>query len=1373
VKAHSKISKLLGILFVNLFALVLASTLVYAVPGNPFPQEMRQADGSVIWLSVGGDESFNWLEDAGGNIILFDTDSGNFTYATIINNQLVPNPDMVAGLPSLVSPFGNSRLTFDDIAHIAAQADNIAPYFYYSTFVERHSLFNRMSINENGDIVFDEGMTGFMLNPIRPEFETQHLFPFLVEFSVPNTNTIGGQQVSRLNMFRDRLHEDANGNPVFNATYGDLPQFDWTNENTTATEFWGRKLFDDTLSTGSVVHYFNEQAFAVRNGLENPPEFFIPAPEMQFMLPSGTANNTVTGTRSMVQTQAQFVRNDIPYTLFFDSEWNIFRITLEMAHPAPSNVSEWTRFLTQFAMDIILYDDYGFDRNPDANIWPRTANTGHTRTNGIPPNVHPYIIVAGHDASGGGGAGLGQVWAHAWSTLTQNTPTFRVGGNTGQDGLNKRWVGRAYASNGEIFNDGVDRIGADNGSPFRVGENEFDFATMSIGVITHELGHTLGIGDTYDTGGNSRSLRPYSLMAHGSWGTVIDQIPGSTPTRLDPLHMIETGMIRPDQIIVVETIEDFEVTLHPFYLSDSFYDNMINPATRTGVFRPGDSVPNPYYNILMIWAPEHREVLHGNWGGGNVSQQRAVPTEFFLLDARFPMGYDRGMTRYGIGMNRDTEQVDPRNPNLNADPPFTHFHHTTTVSSAAMIPHWPDAPALNAFNSGFIIDGGILLYHYDRTASPGSFNPQNANMHHKRADLIPADGSDLLRHAVGAANWNASYGSRYATHDYFVNQDHFFSNDLTRSMLAVPAFHPDGSVIRGDGSAAAYAAYNEAASYARSLERNVRLNRLFNGFWLNDNADPEDPETWTGGTWGRGPETGHSKVESTLAQGPLPATANNNFIFRSGERNTFPTAHFYDRIWPGTGAANINLSRNARTGNVPNGMDLYFPDSRMDALVLNSDGSITSVGMRVKNRIHNVEINVMAGEERHLNHGREFVLRIEQFAPATSGNGSALNNEANRNPIRNHPDSHTEDPYTGIVTIGVTNGHWMIFEIIDGEEVFTGEYVTVFEGLHTPVTFTADPLHATVYAEDWRDTINIRFFLGDDPISIPLEDIVLTVDGVVVDNIRDFTVNIADWQTETSALFISRTQQNWQEMTIEVSAHRQTLTLKFENNMFVPTPTLTFDIFNNGPDGSPSRPNASLAAAGIIRMWSQLDGVNALVPYSDLTITAEFPDGGDAMQFVRVNNIWENPGNVNLIDVRKDGGAWETIILTVGFKGQEIVLILDNALFSPVVFDIVAFNNGTDLQVPGLAGRIRIWPQLDGNSAPIPMNAAMTATDQDGNNVIQFITPNRQWTDAGWANYNVNFDVQKEGANWQTINFSITAHGQTASLELINDRFVQ
>jgi len=133
------------------------------------------------------------------------------------------------------------------------------------------------------------------------------------------------------------------------------------------------------------------------------------------------------------------------------------------------------------------------------------------------------------------------------------------------------------------------------------------------------------------------------------------------------------------------------------------------------------------------------------------------------------------------------------------------------------------------------------------------------------------------------------------------------------------------------------------------------------------------------------------------------------------------------------------------------------------------------------------------------------------------------------------------------------------------------------------------------------------------------------------------------------------------------------------------TPIFGFDIFNNGQGGSSSRPNASLAQNGTIRMWTQLDGANTTVPYAELEVTAAFADNTCAMEFVHINNMWANPGNVNLIDVRKLPATWDRIYLTATLSGQDVEVVLVNPLYVPyvpVAFGVRTFDLGNMFRIP-------------------------------------------------------------------------------------------
>jgi len=213
----------------------------------------------------------------------------------------------------------------------------------------------------------------------------------------------------------------------------------------------------------------------------------------------------------------------------------------------------------------------------------------------------------------------------------------------------------------------------------------------------------------------------------------------------------------------------------------------------------------------------------------------------------------------------------------------------------------------------------------------------------------------------------------------------------------------------------------------------------------------------------------------------------------------------------------------------------------------------------------------------------------------------------------------------------------------------------------------------------------------------------------------------------------------------------------------------TFEAFNNGNED-----NASLAEAGLIRVWPLLDGEGVLVPMNAV-ITALDPDGEDAMQFIRRNRQWCDVEGWQDFYVNFDAdktAQWQYIYLSVTAFGQTVEIRLVNNRFTPQVFGLRAFNNGTCTEVPSMAGNIRIWPQLDGISVPITRNAVITAVDQDGEDALHFITRNRQWIDgSGWQDYYINFDVSKN-APWQYIYLTITAFGQTVEVILVNNLFV-
>jgi len=239
--------------------------------------------------------------------------------------------------------------------------------------------------------------------------------------------------------------------------------------------------------------------------------------------------------------------------------------------------------------------------------------------------------------------------------------------------------------------------------------------------------------------------------------------------------------------------------------------------------------------------------------------------------------------------------------------------------------------------------------------------------------------------------------------------------------------------------------------------------------------------------------------------------------------------------------------------------------------------------------------------------------------------------------------------------------------------------------------------------------------------------------------------------------------------------------------IFVPVdvvkPVPGFNIFNNGEGGSPSTPNASLATAGTIRMWTRLDGVNTPIYLAAAdTIVALDQDNNCAMDFVRVNRIWQAGtgwlNDFNSIDVNKNE-PWQYINFYITVFGQTVHVLLVNALFAPPHLPVLTFNifnngQGGSPSTPNAslaaAGTIRMWTRLDGVNTPVylPVADAIVALDQDGNCAMEFVRVGRMWqAGTGWLNYFNVIDVNKNGP-WQYINFSITAYGRLVELLLVN-----
>jgi M6 family metalloprotease-like protein len=174
-----------------------------------------------------------------------------------------------------------------------------------------------------------------------------------------------------------------------------------------------------------------------------------------------------------------------------------------------------------------------------------------------------YFVLAGGEASSSGPAP--SIWAHAWG-----------GGGVSVAGKSVNH----WALNGEMYS-------VSN--------------RMTMGVVTHEMGHAMGgLPDLYDISGNNGGLGIFSLMSSGSWGRKSGEVGGATPVGLDGWSRQYLGWSTP------QTPGNGAVVSFPSALS------------------------NPNASVMLM-------------------NSAASTSEYWLIENRPPVGWDAGMAAvFGI-----------------------------------------------------------------------------------------------------------------------------------------------------------------------------------------------------------------------------------------------------------------------------------------------------------------------------------------------------------------------------------------------------------------------------------------------------------------------------------------------------------------------------------------------------------------------------------------------------------------------------------------------------------------------------------------------------------------------------------------------------
>ncbi|MCL2397266.1 MAG: hypothetical protein FWC93_04290, partial [Defluviitaleaceae bacterium] len=171
----------------------------------------------------------------------------------------------------------------------------------------------------------------------------------------------------------------------------------------------------------------------------------------------------------------------------------------------------------------------------------------------------------------------------------------------------------------------------------------------------------------------------------------------------------------------------------------------------------------------------------------------------------------------------------------------------------------------------------------------------------------------------------------------------------------------------------------------------------------------------------------------------------------------------------------------------------------------------------------------------------------------------------------------------------------------------------MLEGLGSRIRFTGE-MSGTVSGLPVNNQLFYNFRRDANPRPIAIDPAVITLNpgdsqllqlvipGVAAVFNEDWTIiggvegTVMGDGTISNRLVISPNQP---EGTLIVRATFGTLYAEAIVNVVLP-PVFTLQVFNNNNDNVPS-------IAGTIRMWTQLNGVNAIVPYAELDVTATFP----------------------------------------------------------------------------------------------------------------------------------------------------------------------
>ncbi|GAB6932759.1 M6 family metalloprotease domain-containing protein [Calditerricola satsumensis] len=339
--------------------------------------------------------------------------------------------------------------------------------------------------------------------------------------------------------------------------------------------------------------------------------------------------------------------------------------------------------------------------------------------NGEVPNV--FLIHEGTGAEWNLDPRL--IWSHKWEyadawyyyewAKTGTAPEYDPHRGIWVDGVKVN----AYAIEPEVGGDLTGYLGAVTG-PY----------PPQVGIYAHEFAHVLGLPDLYDYDYDSEGVGGYSLMAGGSWARFPDAAPysGNSPVHPDAWSKAFWGLA--DVHVVTEGQQTFS----------------LKPAAAGG-------------GVVKLVVP----------GSGG--------TEYFLVENRQPVGFDKGLLRYGdvrgLAIYHVDENVLARNfwrPNeaqnwfqnrmqqVEADPQTGETHYAVSLLQADN--RWDLEKNVNRGDAGDLYRTGQALTPTSTPNSGSYYVLQKGNG--AVPNFTGAFVRDIVEHPDGTITFTAGFLSR-------------------------------------------------------------------------------------------------------------------------------------------------------------------------------------------------------------------------------------------------------------------------------------------------------------------------------------------------------------------------------------------------------------------------------------------------------------------------------------------------------------------------------------------------------------------------------------------------------------------------------------